>query len=216
MFRKIIFAILIIIVSFYSCHSSVEDELTRYRNSNKSDTLASDIPKNMSSTSYSSMKKNIERMVGLSSIENGFEDFQIRIWSSVASDDSEQLIGLTNKSSMWTAELYNLKFVYNKNYDSIISINKQGGIKEPKSSWKYVINNLVRLKILKLPDYSTFPNYYVSTDANGATVEISSKNKYRTYSYPNIILYKNKIAEVKNMDDILMFLQDEFNFKLIK
>lgn len=130
-----------------------------------------------------------------------------------AFDDREQLIIFGKEEGRWFANLSELTFIYDKNRDSLLSISKSVIEKTPKSGWKLLLDSLNRLKIMSLPDMSDIPNYELSTDGNGVTIEIASKNRYRVYSYQNPFYYQTKFVEAQNIVRIMELLEREFEFK---
>lgn len=165
--------------------------------------------------SYYLKKKEIEKVIGLKSLENGVENLQIRIWYGVALSDELQLIYLKKNEDNWTCELYFLKYIFNKNRDSLVSFTKQIEKKVPKSGWEDFIQKLFELKVLVLPDSYQIPNYVICNDGNGITVEIATKNRYKIYNYP-CFTSQNEIWEAKNIELILELLENELDFKRTK
>jgi hypothetical protein len=180
------------------------------------DTVIKDIPLNIRDSAYRQMQRNTESKIGLSSLEGGFKDLQIRIWRGYSQTDFIDLILFTKVNDKWSARLHNLVLHYDKNFDSVVAITKKVVTKEPKSGWQFFTDSLIKLKILDLPDYSTLPDYYVSADSDGVTVEVATVDKYRTYSYPDFESYISKKTEAKKMYQILKLIENEFHFKWLR
>jgi hypothetical protein len=182
----------------------------------KDQPVVKDIPLSMRDSSYRRMKRNYEDKMGLSSLENGFRDLQIRILRGYAFTDSTDLILLTKIDTKWSVQLYKLVFQYDKNFDLIVAINKRVTIKQPKSGWQIFTDSLLKLDILTLPDFSTIPGYYLSTDSDGPTIEIATADEYRIYGYPNFESYVEKKIEAKKVYLILKLIEEELDFKWLR
>jgi hypothetical protein len=178
--------------------------------------VVKDIPLSMRDSSYREMKRNYEDKMGLSSLETGFRDLQIRILRGYTFTDSADLILLTKVNAKWSAQLYKLVFQYDKNFDSIVAVNKRLVIKEPKSGWQFFIDTLMKLDILTLPDFSTIPGYYLNTDSDGPTIEVATVDEYRIYGYPNFESHVEKKIEAKKMYEILKLIEIELDFKWLR
>jgi hypothetical protein len=155
-------------------------------------------------------KRIIEKKLGLNSIENGFEDLQIRIWKGFSQTDYLQLKVFSNNGKTWSAQLYNLVLHYDKNFDSVVAVTNEVVTKTPRTGWKFFTDSLFKLDILNLPDDSKIPNYNISSDSDLLTVEIAKGNSYRFYSYADIETLSKSIEEARKMEQILKLIQDEF------
>lgn len=182
----------------------------------KDQPVVKDIPLSLRDSSYREMKRNYEDKMGLSSLENGFRDLQIRILRGYTFTDSGDLILLTKVDKKWSAQLYKLVFQYDKNFDSIVAVNKRIVTKEPKSGWQFFTDSLMKLEILTLPDFSTIPGYYLSTDSDGPTVEIATSDEYRIYGYPDFESHVEKKIEARKMYEILKLIESELDFKWLR
>jgi hypothetical protein len=182
------------------------------------DSIAKDIPigKNGKIVSRYLLKDSTERKAGFTSLENGFDSLQIRIWYGYTLSNKEQVIILKNTNSNWSAELYTLTSYYDTAKNAITSVTKSVQHGYPVSGWKAFIKKLLALKILTLPDYEQIPDYHLGTDACGVTVQIATSNKYRIYSYAEPMNHIDDAWQAKNMEQIMELIEDELRFKRIR
>src|SRR5690606_1241434 len=167
MIKRIKIINLCLITFIISCNSNLENAFHFSVPKNK---FEKDLPPNYNE----SLKMNTEKLAKISSIENGFNDFQIRIWLGYVFNDTTQLIVLKKKNGKWDGEFNNLIYQYNNSYDSLYDIKRFASKVTPVSGWKRFINKLSETEFITLPDYSTIPGYELPTDASGITVEIAS------------------------------------------
>ena len=159
------------------------------------------------------MAKSYTEQARLAVIENGFDSMFIRLW--YVFDFNLRVVELKKQTGIWSGQLHTLKegdmAMYElTNIDSIKSVKIS-----PKSGWDFFINKIEVLGIIKLPDPSEIPGYYsreLPETAGFVVVEIGTTKKYRIYSYDTPLLLQ-KIKETKNMEDIMIFIQDEFGIR---
>lgn len=168
------------------------------------------IRKSREDTDFVKHKQEVESKLGLSSIEDGFDGLQIRIWKGFANPDSLKLIIFSKSDDGWSARFYTLVLHYNNSFDSIKDVTRNIKIKEPRSGWNIFIDSLLKLKILELPDYSEVPSYTLSMDSEAIRVEVAADKKYRFYSYLDIESQNEVISEATNMRKILELIEEEF------
>lgn len=180
----------------------------------RTDTVIKDIPlkRNGKLPAYYLNKPNVERQLGLNTLENGFDSIQIRIWYGYAFIDTSQLVILKNNNQEWVAELITFKYHTDNSIDSVKAIDKTSVKSQPKSGWSNFINKLFSLKITELPDFSKVKNYHDIMDGDDVIVEISTVNSYRIFSYKEPRHFKERIPEAKRMELILELVEDEFGF----
>ena len=201
----IIFFFVIGNTSIISCSNSnnrrIENELLKF----KSDTLIKDNPMTGSGLL---LFREWTRTLGLISIENGSSNFEMRIWEDIKGTFGMVVI-IRRLNEKWVAEMFNYEYkVTNFSVpDSLSGVKKI--LNDPKSGWTNFLNKLLDLEILLLPDYTTFPNYFVATDEQFTRVEIARKNYYRAYEYPDP--YRRQgYTSAKKMVKILELLKKEF------
>lgn len=197
--------------AIYSCRdqSSVKRQLKTI------DTVKQEIPvdRNGKPVSYYLARAEIEKRVGISTLKTGYNDLQIRLWYGYPFNDTAQLIVLKETDQKWSAELYTLKSNYNVSFDSILSIDKTVTYGTPSSGWPKFINSMKKLGIDTLPDYHSIPGYFLGTDEGAVTVEVATAKGYRIYSYPTPIFRQDEIWQARNMEQILVLIENEFGFK---
>ena len=153
------------------------------------------------------LAKTKQMQLGLDSIEDGFDNLQIRVWYEFALVRDRKLVVITNKDTVWTAIIYNLQVDWDGITETILSKNVKVVI--PKSGWKTFINKLLDLKILTLPDQNDVKGYGGGFDGRTYNVEIATKNQYRFYGYWEPQEYQTKFWQAKYMSDILKLLETE-------
>lgn len=183
-----------------------------------SDTVIKDIPLDKAGRprSYYRNKEGVEEKLGLTTLERGFDSLQIRLWYGYAFNDSSQLVVLKNINGNWNGELYTLVYHFNEKGDSIKAISKEVVNRKPKSGWETLTKKLFDFNILTLPDYHTIPEYDQVADGDAVIVEVSSKKRYKIYSYQEPHMFQDKHWQARNMEQILELIEDEFSFKRLR
>ena len=151
------------------------------------------------------LAKNKQKQLGLDSIENGFDNLQIRVWYEFSRVLERRLVIITNKDTAWTATVYNMKVIS----DEIIS--KEIIQMTPKSGWPYFVKKLLDLKIVTLPSMVNIVGDEGGKDGKTFNVEVATKNQYRFYTYWEPHDYQNKFWQAKNMAEIIDLLKTELN-----
>jgi hypothetical protein len=203
------------IIVYASCNratNSANDKQIKIA-SNIVDTIIKDIPDDKKRDYFMKIKRSIQENAELTSLEDGFDSLQIRIWYGYTSH-FEHLVVLKNEQGKWDAILYSMHYIYsNRSLKEIIKYQKRV---EPKSGWENLLNKLNTLKILSLPDMSTLEGYGIDMDSKGITVEIADKKMYRIYSYAFPEFHKNDHWQANNMDKISRIVEEELGFDRFK
>ena len=157
------------------------------------------------------LAKTKQKQLGLDSIENGFDNLQIRVWYDFALVRERKLVVITNKDTNWTATVYDLQVDWDGKTETILSQK----VKQvtPKSGWASFSKELLALKILTLPDQDDVKGYYGGTDGETYNVELATKNQYRFYGYWTPQLYQDKFWQAKNMVAILELFETELDVR---
>lgn len=184
-------------------------------NQNTTDTVSLDVPLNKKGEYVKSYyyKNKVTSKMALDNIEKGFDSIQIRIWHGYSFNDSAQLFLLKKRNGKWEANLFLLKFFFNENRDSLISVSKDVKNKVPKSGWNSFTKEIFDFGIADLPDMFKVAPDLVMADGNGISVEISTRNRYRFYRYQDPYLLQDKLPTAKKMEQILQLIEIEFDFK---
>jgi hypothetical protein len=148
-----------------------------------------------------------QKQLGIDSLENGFDNLQIRVWYDFALVKERKLVVITNKATNWTATVYNLRVDWDGQTETILSKT----IKKvtPKSGWANFSKKLLDLKVLTLPNQDDIPKYGGGEDGRTYNVEVATKNQYRFYGYWEPQDYQDKFWQAKNMADILKLFEEE-------
>lgn len=183
----------------------------------QSDTVQIDIPKNGDgSLKYVSSKSKVERMLQLKTLENGFDELQIRLWYSYSFKDSAQLIIFICNENRWSGEFNDIRYVLDANRDSLVEIKKHAKMLEPASGWLKFQNQIEKLDIKNLPDDQTINGYYRGADGDGVVVEIANRKKYRVYGYWLPGIYKKQFKEAGKLSQFLELIENEFGYRPLR
>jgi|SRR5579859_521080 len=177
--------------------------------------IIKDIPRDKGGVPYRyyGKKRELEKLLGLSTLEKGYDSLQIRVWYGSSFINSLQLLILTRSHDSWSAEYDSISLHYNKKGDSLLTATKHTESKSPSSGWRYLTNTLSRLGIYTLPDASRLPHYPEANDGYGITIEYATKKKYRIYNYTTF--EGLQYTETKKISKILKLLETQFNFQRI-
>lgn len=171
------------------------------------------------------IKDETEKLLNIETIENGYNEFQIRVWLGYSFNDTAHLLILSKQFGKWEGKLYEMIYHYQpKTYDSIlqsyypvfpdiIEIEKNISVVDPVSGWELFLKNLFNTGVFDLPHYKRIPDYYLPTDADGVTFEIASQKKYRLFHYPSPELYSGRIREADKVIKIIKLIEKEFGFR---
>lgn len=151
--------------------------------------------------------KTKQKQLGLDSLENGFDNLQIRVWYDFALVRERKLIVITNKDTSWTAAVYDLQVDWDGRTETILS--KKVKRVTPKSGWAAFSKKLLDLQVLTLPDQDDVKGYGSGLDGRTYNVEVATKKQYRFYGYWEPEEYQDKFWQAKNMADILGLFQQE-------
>jgi len=208
----VIFSVLITLI--FSCNSkgglkTKEINLPK----NPADSFVKDIPKWIQESEiYQLRNANLLEKLGLSSLQDGFDGTQIRIWIEHDLPDTQQGIIFTEHNSKWEGEFYYFK-VHNDSKGELKSVDKRVERKNPKSGWKIFIDSLMATDIEKLPDHALIPGYRLVTDPLTITVEIATPKLYRFYQYPALQANVDKFPDAGKLEKALQLIEKEFDFR---
>lgn len=213
-YQKTLFGIIISLIFFWSsCKNKIPSPDWEKDKLVIKDTLIKEIPLGMNgeySYGYKSLMK-LSSALGIGKLDSGYDSLQIRIWYPEMINS--KVISITSESGKWDG--YVCKFTYRydlmNGIDTIINIVKQKII--PRSGWKIFILKLIDLGVTTLPDKHQInvPEYPKGgADGQEYSVEISTRKKYRYYSYYEPFHYKG-IKEVARMVDIINYLDNELS-----
>jgi hypothetical protein len=204
-----------------SIHSNISCDLKKGNNvlTIQKDTLIVDIPKNDRGNyrlMYRECKRD-EKLLGLDSLQIGFDSLQIRIWFEPGLYYKKQMIILKNSNNIWVGQLISWSLNYGKeDSPSYNIVNKNIENVSPRSGWDKYIAKLVSLNILTLPDDSEIKGIESGGgDLRMTAIEIAAKNLYRFYTYTEPDGYTKKFKELEDMENIIHYTEKEFPQLLI-
>lgn len=157
------------------------------------------------------LAKAKEKQLGLDSLENGFNNLQVRIWYHFSLVKHRKLIVITNRDTNWNAVLSNLQVDWDGRTETILT--KELKQLSPKSGWAVFSRKLLALDIVTLPDQDDIKDYFGGKDGRTYNVEVSTKNQYRFYGYWEPQEYQDKFWQARKMTDILKLIEMEFGVK---
>jgi hypothetical protein len=206
--RQVIFILTITLFSFISCEGqALSNSTTVFVDTTKP--FKKEIPKYQNGTVsiFYELAKAKQNQLGLDSIENGFENLQIRVWYDFALVRERKLVVIKNEGTNWTATVYYLQVNWDGKTETILKKK----IKQvmPKSGWTVFSKKLLDLQILTLPNQRDIEGYSLGTDGKTYNVEIATKNQYRFYGYWEPQEYQDRFWQAKNMTDILNLFETE-------
>jgi hypothetical protein len=157
------------------------------------------------------LAKAKEKQLGLDSIENGFNNLQVRIWYDFSLVRNRKLIVITNRDTNWNAILYDLQVDWDGRKETILSKN----VKQlsPKSGWAFFSKELLALDIVTLPDQDDIKEYYGGKDGRTYNVEVATKNQYRFYGYWEPQEYRDRFWQARKMIDFLKLIEMELGVR---
>ena len=211
--RSLVFPGLLIAIFFADCSSKKQPV---FKNAFV-DTLKGfkkDIPINKYGqyVSFYREDKEMQKLLGLDSLEDGFNALQIRVWYNLFGKE-RRMVEITNKDSVWSAAVYIFRGRTENGTTAIAS--KEINQVTPASGWAYFSKRLLDLKILTLPHSFDIDGYAMASPFDGDiySVELATKNQYRFYDYGNPAMLDRSFWQAKNMVDILQLFKDELNVK---
>jgi hypothetical protein len=208
---------ILLFVGLISCQTQIKTDTNKII-LKKTDTIIKDIPldKNGNFVVAYRDKKYFDSLLGCQSMEAGCNDLHIRLIYSYVFNDTGQIINIKRTSRSYSADVNNIIYTFNKNHDSVISIKKFTTNKTPVSRWENLIQKMLDLKITTLPDCRQISDYPEFTDGDGVTVEIATNTEYRFYQYHEPMQAAKSIWQAKNMEQVLILLDEEFNFQRLR
>jgi len=204
--QNITLIIILAILSFASCKGQTNSthEPVTFVDTIKS--FKKEIPSN---DVFYILAKDKQKQLGLDSIENGFDNLQLRIWYGFSRVRNRKLVTIINKGKKWTATVYNMQVNWNGETETIIA--KEIKQVTPKSGWTVFSKKLLDLKVVTLPPMDNISGYESGKDGKMFNVEVATKNQYRFYGYWEPQDYQNKFWQAKNMTGILDLFKTELN-----
>lgn len=195
-------------LSLFGCQDSINK--AEKKDDNNKDTFQQDIPhrKNKLSTLYTISMENRDFLGGMDTLENGYDSLQIRLWYE---SDSSRKIVVIKKNRQWVAECYTYH-INTENPDSIY-VDKLEMIRSlPKMSWPKLMDSLINLNVLTLPDQENVPGLAIYYNNSTVNVEVATRTKYRFYSYAAPVKLAKNFEEARSLIQIMKLIRDEFGF----
>lgn len=185
---------------------------------NVPDTVIKDIPDFFQREEWREYFYKLQKLLSIESIEDGFNEWQIRFWIShgYTEKDSSQVIIFKRKADQISGTLETYIHPYVSLWDdTATSISHRVTSIKPKSGWAKFIEKITTQGIYDLSDLTILPGYYTNADSYGVTVEVSTPEKYRIYYYPDYEIFKDTIEEAEKMFKIMSLIEEELGVKVI-
>jgi hypothetical protein len=207
--RHFNFGLTITILFFASCKGQTHSSNSPIVFVDTTKPFKKEIPtyKNGSVDLFYELAKTKRKQLGLDSLENGFDNLQIRVWYDFALVRERKLVVIINRDTTWAATVYLLQVDWDGETETILS--KKIKQVTPKSGWAIFSKRLLDLKIVTLPNQDDVKDYGSGFDGRTYNVEVATKNQYRFYGYWEPQEYQLKFWQAKNMAEILKLFETE-------
>ncbi|MDP4251942.1 MAG: hypothetical protein Q8918_17720 [Bacteroidota bacterium] len=154
--------------------------------------------------------------IRIDTLENGFDSMQIRIWFGYVRTDTIQILALKNSNHVWSSKYYEVLRHINRRRDSLLYYSFWEKALPERLDLGAIVDSLVKMNILTLPDCRKVPNYDFPFDGGSSVVfEIATPNIYRLYYYQNPGTFNNS-KEAVDVNQILNLLAMNFNIKYLR
>lgn len=208
-----VFPVSVYLLVFCGCNDTRTQNKAEFANHKSEDTVRKDITKDGNgNNTYYSLVKEFENSLHLGSLEGGFDSLAIRIWHYAPFSKQGELFVLEDQNSKLSAHIALLTYffsdtAYRIKVDSIL---KRSEFVTTKSDLKDILNKIVSLRVLDLPDGSVVAKGCSVSDGDRYFIEIGTKYLYRFYSYQSPGICKDKIKEADNIFKIVTLIEHEF------
>jgi hypothetical protein len=194
----------------FAAYGQVDNE------SSRNGGFVKDIPayKNGTFPSYYLNKSKVEKMIGIHSIEGGFDSLQIRIWYGYSRTDSGQLAIISRNQGMWDMQFYYFRYLLDKG--KISSISRRVVSSTPKEGWTDFAASLFADSIIQLPDQMKIRDFPDYADGNSVIFEVATKNYYRIFSYTEPKLAESNFPQAGKVVDFLEVIRSQFDFRQLR
>jgi len=146
----------------------------------------------------------------LGSLENGFEDIQIRIWYDFAASDKRTLLILKNTKGLWHGTFYEMYVAWNSTDLSEKIRNSKSQSVKPSVGWDELMPAILELGIGSLPNMEDIPGISDGfKDGVTYCVEYATSEQYRFYCYHVPERFPD-FHETRQMAAILNLIQQTF------
>jgi len=199
MIKKCKILYILILVLLISCNWEIK------KKSNDFETLVSDTTVTHDSYNEIEFSRRMSSLLNLSTIYNGVDSFELRIWVSNIIIPKHLTIFRYDKDKWVNYEYW--YYPKNEMIDSVHIYNKP----IPKDIGK-IVTFLNKKEILELPSQSAIPNFQDNTaDGQTCTIEIATKHFYKALEYHCPERFTNETNNVKFMS-IINYLNPHFKF----
>jgi hypothetical protein len=197
-----------------ACHNAEKTAIKRF---DRNPGFVTEIPREKDGEldyMYKYVIKEDSKLLGLDSLEYGYDSVQIRVWLGHSLAITQHIVILSSTNNKWKARLITL---YRDEQVKPAKISVKDREVNPKSGWADFVKSLTGFNIYYLPHC----NYDKACDECGALDGISyyfetgSKYSYRFFYYCNPDIAKG-CPEAMTVLQFAAFLEKEFNFTYTK
>lgn len=165
-----------------------------------------------------SQARIFDRIMGLDSIRNGYDSFELRVSYSYGSpgskDDLTRTLVIKNHLGKWKSEILKFKPDYPVTDSNFYSMYSERESIIPKSGWRNFMDSLFSYQLLKKPYEEIEEGKNMVHGPNGVTIEVATKSNYAEYSYYLPSIYQNYYWQIEDLKRIVALLEKELGFKL--
>lgn len=161
-----------ILLAFFSCQSQDPSKI-KNQIQPSSDSVVREIPKFFQGKEWVQYFSALQSSLNIESLQNGVNEWQIRLWVAHAVydyKDSAQLIVFSKETDRNSGILYTY-VVREKQQSEIPDIETAGRFVSlvPKWGWMNFIDSLNKLEVFTLPDHTKINGYFLANDSYGVT-----------------------------------------------
>ncbi len=188
--------------------------------SSENQTFVRDIPtyksgKVIGDTTYlfKAIRQDSEKL-NLSSLKNGFDSLEIRIWLGHSMALKRHIVIIQRTNNGWLGQLVTFALPFKE--QNIVGFVEKKSV-TPKSGWEKFIKKVELSKLTRLRDEDDLVGYNgCGTDGQPYYFEMATNNQYRFYSYCNVEDNLHNFYEARYVDELCKYLEDEFNFEFTR
>jgi hypothetical protein len=149
------------------------------------------------------------KALSLDSLQNGYKDFQLRIWIHAWLKIKKKCILLSRTNKKWGGELIIATYKYNDSLQDHFIVGQERKQITPKSGWDNFFKSLEKLEFFKLPDMDDLANYIRGDDGTDYVFEIATPSKYRMFHYWSPEYNSKVFWQAKKMELISQLIYKE-------
>lgn len=119
------------------------------------------------------------RLTGLEDLRRGFRDFQIRIWRQPAHTDKFQVFVLKQVNDTYQVRMYEYRYQFKGSGSIPMAVSKRVKEARAKGAWSELRERMAIAELFEQGDINDLSN-----DQSGATIELSTCDRYKIFFQP--------------------------------